>query len=362
MIDDSDVSKKEGEARIVKPLNRPVSAVDVARLAGVSRTTVSFVLNNSPGKRISEKTRQRVLEAAKELGYKPNEHARDLANTRHYSIGVFICHSLSFFSDAYIPKVIEGISQTLNKYRFRLILQPLKIDQSNYLDIAREDSLDGVIFINIHDNDTGFGSLIESGFPFVVIGTLDDKRVVQVDIDNKNSAKEAVSYLIRLGHKRIGMISHASTIYYAARERIRGYREAMEDAGLKIEKNLIKIGDFSEESGYRAMKELLEGEGKGPGKISAVFAGNDVIAYGAIKAIKDSNLRIPDDISIVGFDDDYLSRYLNPPLTTITLPASGLGSEAARLLIQMISKGEEVNPKRVILPSYFSIRETCREL
>ncbi len=345
-----------------KSLNRPVSAIDVARLAGVSRTTVSFVLNNSPGKKISEKTRQRVLKAAQELGYKPNEHARDLANTRHYSIGVFICHSLSFFSDAYIPKVIEGISQTLNKYRFRLILQPLKIDQSNYLDIAKEDNLDGVIFINIHDNDTGFTSLIDSEFPFVVIGTIDDKRIVQVDIDNKNSAKEAVSYLIKLGHRRIGMISHASTVYYAARERIKGYREAMEEAGLEVDEALLKIGDFSEESGYRAMRELLEKESDVSNRFTALFAGNDVIAYGAIKAIKDSGLKIPDDISIVGFDDDYLSRYLNPPLTTITLPAAGLGSEAARLLIQMISEGEEVNPKRVILPSYFSIRETCREL
>ncbi len=362
MVENSDTDRREEiEKQDVKSLNRPVSAIDVAKRAGVSRTTVSFVLNNSPGKRISEKTRQRVLEAARELGYKPNEHARDLANTRHYSIGVFICHSLSFFSDAYIPKVIEGISQTLNKYRFRLILQPLKIDQSNYLDIAKADNLDGVIFINIHDNDTGFGSLIESGFPFVIIGTIDDKRTVQVDIDNKNSAKEAVSYLIKLGHKRIGMISHASTIYYAARERIRGYREAMEEGGLKVDETLIKIGDFSEESGYKAMKELLE-TGDTANRITAVFAGNDVIAYGAIKAIKDSGLRIPDDMSIVGFDDDYLSRYLNPPLTTIALPASGLGSEAARLLIQMISKGEEVNPKRVILPSYFSIRETCREL
>ncbi len=334
-----------------------VSASDVARLAGVSRTTVSFVLNNSPGKKISERTRQRVLQAAKELGYQPNEHARDLARIRHYSIGVFVCHSQSLFSDAYIPKVIEGVAQTLNRYRHRLILQPLKIDQFNYLDIAESDELNGVIFINIHDNDNGFPELLDRGFPFVVIGTINDSRIVQVDIDNLNSAKEAVQYLISLGHRKIGMISHASTLFYAARARIEGYKEALREAGYSVDERLIKKGDFSEESGYGAMAELLEENSD----ITAIFAGNDVIAYGAIKAIRDRGMKIPDDISIVGFDDDYLSRYLNPPLSTITLPAAGLGSEAARLLLKLIS-GESIINKRILLPTHFSIRETCRRI
>ena len=337
---------------------KKASAVDVAKRAGVSRTTVSFVLNNSPGKMISEETRQRVLRAAEELGYEPNEYARGLAQMRRNSIGVFICHSQSIFSDAYIPKVIEGAAQTLNKFRFQLILQPLKLDQSDYLRIAKKDNLDGVIFINIHDESAAFKKLVDSKFPFVVIGTVKHNEIIQVDIDNRKSAKEAVRYLLKLGHREIGMIAHASVVYNASYSRVEGYKEAMREANSDIKDEWIRVADFSEESGYRAMKELL----KLKEPLTAVFAGNDVIAYGAIKAIQDAGLNIPDDISIVGFDDDYLSRYLNPPLTTITLPASGLGSQAAKLLIDIISGKKILEPKRVLLPTHFSIRKSCREI
>jgi len=132
-----------------------VSTLDVAKSAGVSRTTVSFVLNNSPGKMISEETGQRVLKAALELNYQPNEQARSLALLRHNSAGVFICHSQSFFPDAYIPRVIEGIAQTLNKQRCQLVLQPLKLHQSGYLSLANQDQLDGIILLNTHDDDGG---------------------------------------------------------------------------------------------------------------------------------------------------------------------------------------------------------------
>ncbi|MCD6122783.1 MAG: LacI family DNA-binding transcriptional regulator [Spirochaetales bacterium] len=337
---------------------KKISAVDVAARAGVSRTTVSFVINNSPGKMISEETRQRVLKAAEELGYEPNEYARGLAQIRHNSIGVFICHTQSIFSDAYIPKVIEGVAQTLNKFRFQLILQPLRLEQSDYLKIAKKDNLDGVIFINVHDESIAFKKLVDSEFPFVIIGTVKNKEVIQVDIDNRKSAKEAVAYLLKLGHRKIGMIAHASVVYNASFSRVEGYKEAMRDAEATFREEWVRVADFSEESGYRAMKELLRLRDP----VTAVFAGNDVIAYGAIKAIQDAGLNIPDDISVVGFDDDYLSRYLNPPLTTITLPASGLGSQAAKLLIDIISGEKILEPKRVILPTLFSIRKSCREI
>jgi len=337
---------------------KTVSAQDVARACGVSRTTVSFVLNNTPGKKISEETRQKVLKVAQELNYVPNPQARKLALTRHFSIGFFISHPQSIFSDAFIPKLIEGIAQRLNKYRIRLILQPVKLKQSNYYELAREENIDGIILINTHDRDEGLKRLIEKKFPVVVIGKITDERVVQIDIDNFKSAKEAVEYLIELGHRRIAVITHAATIYCAARDRLEGYLRAMQDAGIDIDEQLIKIGNFTEESGYQAMIKLLRMD-KRP---TAVFAGNDVIAYGAIKAIRDKGLKIPEDISIVGFDDDYLSRYLNPPLTTVAVPAEGLGSEAATLLMNMIEKNEFMEPLRRILPSHFFIRESCKEI
>jgi len=335
-----------------------VSALDVAKKSGVSRTTVSFVLNNSPGKKLSEETRQRVLRAADELNYKPNIKARDLALTRNSSIGVFICRSQFFFSDAFIPKIIEGIAQKLNKYRVQLILQPVKLEQSNYLQIAKKDNLDGIIILNTHDRDEGLKQVIDSGFPVIVIGTISNKGVMQVDIDNKVSAKNAVKYLINLGHRKIAIITHAPTIYYSARDRLNGYREAMEEGSIDVIPELIKFGNFSEGSGYSAMKEILRLKERP----TAIFAGNDVVCYGAIKAIKDSFLDIPDDISIVGFDDDYLSRYLDPPLTTVSLPATGLGSKAASMIIDLISGKNNIKPEQVILPSYFSIRKSCRKI
>jgi len=335
-----------------------ISSLDVAKKCGVSRTTVSFVLNNSPGKRISEETRQKVLKAAEELNYKPNKQARKLALMRHFSIGVFICHSQFFFTDAFIPKVIEGIAQKLNRYRVQLVLQPVKLQQSGYLSLAKREKLDGIILINTHDNDEGLKEIIESEYPVAIIGKISDKNVMQVDIDNRASAKNAVEYLIKLGHRKIAMITHASTIYYAARDRLEGYKEAMEDAGLSINPEWVKSGNFTEVSGYIAMEELLNSFEKP----TAVFAGNDVVAYGAIKAIKDKSLNIPDDISIVGFDDDYLSRYLNPPLTTVSVPATGLGSEAAKMLISLIADKQAIKPQQKFLPSYFSVRKSCKKI
>ncbi len=333
-----------------------VSSEEVAKKAGVSRTTVSFVLNNTPGKQISEKTRQRVLHAASSLNYVPNSEARNLAMIRHQSIGLFISHTHSVFSDAFIIRLIEGMVQVLNKNRFRLVLQPLKQAHTDYLELSRKDNIDGIVFLNTHDHDAGLAEFIESGFPLVVIGSLSNKDICQIDIDNYSAAREVVNYLVAQEHKEIAMIVHAPLVYYAAFDRLRGYREALKEAAIDYRKELVKIADYSEESGYQAMQELLSL----PRLPSAVFAGNDIIAYGAIKAIRDSGLNIPDDISIAGFDDDFLSRYLNPPLTTMSLPAAGLGAEAARLLINQLQNKQVQKPCQIILPTHFSIRDTCK--
>ncbi len=333
-----------------------VSALDVAERAGVSRTTVSFILNNTPGKIISETTRQRVLKAVAELDYRPNEVARNLALTRHHSIGLFICHTDSVFSDAYIISLIEGMSKILNKHRFQLVLQPLKLRQGDYLSLAERDDVEGIILLNTHDKDEGLAEIIKTGFPLVVIGTLSDKSVFQVDIDNYAAARQVMSYLIGLGHQRIAMISHAPRVYYAARNRFRGYEDTLDEAGLEYRE--VRIANFSEESGYRAMEELLALKDRP----TAVFAGNDMIACGAIQAIKDEGLNIPDDLSIAGFDDDFLSRYLNPPLTTMSLPAPSLGAEAARLLINRLTGRGFPEKRQLLLSPHLSVRQSCREL
>ncbi|HPC72640.1 MAG TPA: LacI family DNA-binding transcriptional regulator [Treponema sp.] len=348
---------------------RIVSASDVAKLAGVSRTTVSFILNNTPGKHISEATRQRVLQAASALEYVPDEDAVSIARRTHFTIGFFISHSSSIFTDAYIIRLIDGMALVFNKHRCRLVLQPLRQSQTNYVELVRSHSLDGVILINTHVNDPGILELEQAQIPLVVIGSIQGLHIPQVDIDNAAAAREMAEYLLSLGHTKIAMIVHAPISYYAAAHRLEGYRAAMEAAGLEINPEYIRIADFTEASGYRAMRELLDLKDRP----TAVFAGNDVVAYGAMQAIQDAGLSIPEDISLAGFDDDYLSRYLNPPLTTVTQPAAGLGEAAARLLLKQIlstsdssapinTKSDETEGHRIILPTVLAQRESCRSV
>ncbi len=327
---------------------------DVALRAGVSRTTVSFVLNNTPGKNIPSETRLKVLKAVEELRYMVDERARKIAMIKHYSIGLFICHTHSVFCDAYIVRLIEGMAQVLNKNRFQLVLQPLRLKQANYLELAREDEVDGVILLNTHDHDQGLTEIIAAKFPLVVIGSLALEKILQVDIDNFKAAKEIVEYLIELGHRDIAMIIHAPLDYYAAQERLKGYRSALSGNNIPCREELVMQGDFSEESGYQATRKLLAA------KVlpTAIFSGNDVIAYGALKAAKDRGLSIPQDISIVGFDDDFASRYLNPQLTTVSVPAPMLGAKAAQLLIDQLNDSYPPH-NRITLPTHIARRQSC---
>ena len=336
---------------------RRATSADVATRAGVSRTTVSFVLNSTPGKNIPDATRRKVLEAARELGFVPNEKARDVAMIKHHSIGFFIPHAGYISSDAYIIRVIEGMTPVLNKSRFRLVLQPLKLQDLDYLSRARQDNVDGIVLMNTHDEDKGLAELVAARFPLVVIGTVSLPGVLQIDINNRSAARSAVEYLLSLGHRSIAMILHAPASYYAARDRYEGYRDAMEAAGASLRSSWVRSADLTEESGYHAMAEILA-EKERP---TAVFSGNDVVAYGAMQAIKDSGLVIPDDISIMGFDDDLPSRYVNPPLSTVTNPAPSLGAAAARLLIGVL-QGHVAPPPAPELPMLLAVRDSCRPL
>jgi DNA-binding LacI/PurR family transcriptional regulator len=336
---------------------RKATSADVASRAGVSRTTVSFVLNNTPGKSIPEATRRKVLQAARELGFVPNEKARDVAMIKHHSIGFFIPHAGYISSDAYVIRVIEGMTPVLNKNRFQLVLQPLKLQEMDYLARARQDNVDGIVLMNTHDGDKGLAELLAARFPLVVIGTVSDPGVLQIDIDNRLAARSAVDYLLSLGHRDIGMILHAPFSYYAARDRFEGFRAGMERARCSVRKAWVRSADLTEESGYAAMTEILAEEERP----TAVFAGNDVVAYGAMQAIKDAGLSIPADISIVGFDDDLPSRYVNPPLTTVTNPAPSLGAEAARMLIGAL-RGHEAPEPAASLPMLLAVRDSCKPL
>ena len=332
---------------------KKVSASDVARAAGVSRTTVSFVLNNTPGKNISEETRQRVLQACERLNYEPDVNARRVAMVRNRSVGLYIRHSQYVYTDAFIVRTVEGMSQAVNRHRVQLVIQPIsQSGEIDYRELVARDRLDGVILINTRDDDPQLEQLLDVGVPVVSLDDIGDAPADQVFIDNHKAAGDMVDYLHGLGHERIAMIAHAPSHYNASRERIRGYLDAAARHRLGHGDDLLEIGDFSEDSGYRAMKRLLERRAPP----TAVFAGNDVIAYGAIFALREAQFCVPDDVSVVGFDDDYLSRYLNPPLTTMALPAVGMGLAAVDRLVQRMTGTDDSEPRRIILPTSISIR------
>ncbi len=336
---------------------KQVTSEMVAQKANVSRTTVSFVMNNSPGKHIPEKTKQKVLKAMKELNYTRNETRKNSALKKNSTVGLFICHSKSIFSDEFIIKLVEGMSPVFNQSRTKLILEPIKKTESGYKKLIQQNELNGIILINTKENDTALIELVKSGYPVVLIGTNNNKKMFQVDINNRISAYEMVRHLIDNNHHHIGMICHAPLLYSASRDRFNGFKDAMTEKGLNLNNDWIRIGDFNEISGYEAMLEILNSE-KIP---SAIFAGNDAIAFGAMDAIKESGLKIPDNISIVGFDDDILSRYLNPSLTTMATPAVGIGETAARMLVNQIL-GKDIKTRQILLDTTLTERDSVKRL
>lgn len=334
-----------------------VTSSQVAEKAGVSRTTVSLVLNNVQGVQISDETRGRVIEAVMELGYVPNAAAQALASRRAQIIGLILTrnpHHIS--SDAFLNQILDGLITAAHEHSIRLLIDIVEVQHQKkaYLELVRAKRIDGLILSGPRFNDEALVSLEQERFPTVLMGQLPETDFYSVDIDNYAAAKQAVTHLINLGHERIACITNARPSYTAAAERLRGYRQALESQNLAYDEDLVRYGDFDPESGYQQMMNLLVGENN----ISAVFVASDVVAIGAKAALVEQGLKIPKDIALVGFDDVPLARYLDPPLTTVRLPASDLATRASQILIQII-QGDPPSQKQVLLESELIVRQSC---
>ncbi len=333
-----------------------VTAKDVAQLAGVSRTTVSLVLNNAPNVHISPETRRRVLEAARRLNYHPHAAARSLVSRRSMTLGLVLCQSPEqVFADPFLPQVLRGINDVAQAAGYRILLETVTHPEDNgYSALVLENRIDGFILSGPRSDDEALRSLHEEGFPIVLMGRLPDVDIPFVDVDNVRAAYGAVEHLIRLGHTRIGMITNGPLHYTASADRLEGYRRALNDHALPYDPDLVVYGAFREESGQVAMDHLLEREDPP----SAVFVASDAVALGALVSIRRHGLRVPDDIALVGFDDIPLAAYVNPPLTTVRLPARRLGEEAARLLVALV-EGREVESTHILLDTTLVVRASC---
>lgn len=336
---------------------KQATSQDVADLAGVSRTTVSFVLNNVPGVKISEETRQRVLEAARQLNYYPASAARILASGKTYRIGLVLCEQRDhLMADAFLPPFLRGVSDLAHQEGYRVVFQSAqdKTGETAYARLLRERHVDGLIISAPRSDDFQLSRLQEEGYPLVLHGHLPDCTLPFVDVDNVGGAHKAMGHLIGLGHRRIGLITNASLAYTAAQDRLTGYRQALQEANLPLDDELVRYGEFSPESGRRAMESLLAL----PSPPSAVFAASDVVALGAMAAVRERGMRIPQDAALVGFDDIFFAAYVSPPLTTVRLPAYGLGWAAGDMLIRLINEDEPLE-RQMLLESELVIRQSC---
>lgn len=337
--------------------SKRITSQDVANAAGVSRTTVSLVLNKVPGVQITEETRQRVIAAAHQLGYVPDAAARALVSRRAQIIGlVLIRRHQHFTSDAFLTQTLDGMLETVHKHGMRLLIDIIEPEhqQEAYLRLVRAKHIDGLIFSGPRHDDEALLALQEEGIPVVLIGQLPESQLYSVDIDNRAASRMAVEHLLGLGHTRIACITNAATEYTGAEERLAGYREALNANGISYDAKYVRNGDFSPQSGYTQMKELLE---ENP-PFTAVFVASDEVAVGAKAALYDHGMTIPNDIALVGFDDLPLAAYLEPPLTTIHVPAIEIARQASEVLIQLI-KGELPTEKTNILEASLVVRDSC---
>ena len=339
-----------GAARTVQ-VRRPKSE-DVAARAGVSRTTVSFVLNDRPGASISEPTRQRVLAAAAELGYEPHHSARGLAAGRTHTLGLVLRQSTEQVAeDALLAETLRGLSTAARAERYRVLVEPYGPSNESYGDLVGSRRTDGLVVSGPRTDDEELLSLADAGAPVVIQGWLPKSGLPSVDVDNVAAARYAVEHLIGLGHRAIGLITNAPLAYTAAAARLAGYRDALAGAGIEPDPGWVAEAAFDAASGRRAMSTLLARD-----ELTAVFVASDVVAFGAIAAIREAGLRVPDDVSVVGFDDIPLAAFFDPPLTTIRLPAYELGRAAGAALLDRIH-GREVNA-RTVLPTELVIRSS----
>ncbi|MFN6991859.1 MAG: LacI family DNA-binding transcriptional regulator [Fervidobacterium sp.] len=327
---------------------------DVARKAGVSISTVSYVLNNK-GK-VSEATRQRVLQIAQELNYIPNTFAKWLKK-KQYELVALIVHEIK---GPFYDSIVRGIQDVLHSFGYNLLifctLENRREDINKFL---RTGIINGFLVLTpaVKTDD-----ILKWAHQFKIV-TLDrivnDSRVKSVRINNEKGAYEVVKYLNNMGHKKIGFMKGAKDSL-DARERFRGFSHAMHDLKLEIDQKFIFDGDFTEESGYKIIRDFIRKNRKKDFP-TALFCANDEMAIGALKALKEESIDVPNDISLVGFDDIELSSYVNPTLTTVRRPMYQLGSIAAHMLLSMLNERAE-GLSNVVLDVELIIRESTRSI
>lgn len=326
---------------------------EVARLAGVSISTVSRVINDS--KPVRQEIRRRVLAAVKKVGYVPNRTAQSMVSGRTMAVGIVVPSGAGSFNSLMLAGIRGKLSEEGYQSLVCEIENPLSTESEvRYLDLLSRGIADGIILTHEAQSPKIRDTIKKVTVPVVVASVkIEGLRLRSIGIDDRAAARDATSYLLSLGHTRIGLIGGGKQISGGI-SRTDGYRDAFESRALPWNPLWVVPGWFSFESGYRGARQLLRNDPT----ITAIFCVSDDMAVGAIRYLKDEGKRVPEDISVMGFDDVALAGYADPPLTTVRQPIREIGSGAAGLLMRVLRDETKV-PMRTILEHQIVMRSSC---
>jgi LacI family transcriptional regulator len=325
---------------------------DVAKLAGVSPATVSYVMNNGP-RPVSEETRQRVLVAIEQLSYRPNTIARSLKTKKTFAAGIIVSDILNP-TLASIEKSIEDVFLQ-NNYSLTICNSDESPDREKmWLEMLRDRRVDGIILLPTGANRSALFSTVESGFPLVLLDRqIEGLRADAVVFDNDSGAYQAVQHLLSLGHTRIGLLNLPASLT-PGQGRLRGYERALTDNGLPIYRQLIKEGSFKAQDGAMLAASLLDANPHP----TALLVSSNRLAQGVFEQVKARGMRIPEDLALITFDDVAYYSFITPSITAVSADAKEFGSKAVEYLIERINGSFSGPPRTYLVPCQLNIRES----
>lgn len=329
-----------------------VTIKDIAKIANVSHTTVSRALNNSP--LIKEDTKRRIVKLAEQLQYTPNYNAKSLVMKKSYTIGLFFTSISSGTSSSFFTETVKGVNSVISE-DFNMSVRG--IDDYEDFTSLNPQRFDGIILMSQSDSDNSFiYHILQQNIPLVVLNRQVEGDIINILSNDSEGSYEVVHYLIEQGHKKIGIIEGKEG-FRSAIDRREGYLKAMLESQLQPQLDWMQPGEYDMKSGYEAMNKLLALENCP----TAVFCANDDMAIGAMNAIFAQNLKVPEDISIVGFDDIGFSQYTTPRLTTVKRPIEKISILGAQKLLSMLN-GEPKVKERILVNTKIQIRQSVKAL
>lgn len=331
------------------------TARQVADLAGVSPTTVSFVLNDVKGSNISVETQARVRAAAESLGYAPSAAARSLVSGKTKTVGLVVCHAEHLLVDVFIPQLLFGLNQVARERGYRVLIEGIEnVHRSDaYGELVRARHIDGLVLLNPRSDDQGLESLLTSDFPTVSLGKIPGFDTYRVYTNDRVGMHLVAAHLADLGHTKVGHVTFSPRLFFATEGRLKGMQEGLAEHGVALPESHIEEGNYSAESGYHAANRLLD---RHP-DLTAIACGNDTVAIGVLLAVQERGLRVPEDVAVAGFDDIPTARWLTPPLTTVRSDAAQSGRLSMGMLADLM-EGRTPEERHVHLPETLLVRRS----